>query len=124
MTCAATSSGDLVTPGEARRAAGSAASSVESGEIGIADLYRRFNGLVGNRSSDETLSGDYLRLFQALEAWMAAVGDRGVVAEARYGWLCSWNPTTVPNGFYVLVSEAFNQSGHVFSDVSVTINNR
>jgi hypothetical protein len=87
-----------VTPDEARRAAGSAASSVESGKIGIADLSGRFNGVVGNRSSDEPRSGDYLRLSQALEAWKVAVGDRGVVAEARYGWLCSWNPTTVPNG--------------------------
>ena len=124
MTCAARSSGDLVTPDEARRAAGSAVGSVESGEIGIADLFRRFNGLVGNRSSDEPLSGDYLRLFQALEACEAAAGDRGVVAEARYGRLSIWNPTTVPNGSYVLVSEAFNEFGHAFSDVSVTINNR
>ena len=25
-----------------------------------------------------------------------------------YGWLCSWNTATVPNGSYTLVSEAFN----------------
>ena len=28
-----------------------------------------------------------------------------------YGWLCSWNTTTVPNGSYVLLSEAFNSTG-------------
>ena len=28
-----------------------------------------------------------------------------------YGWLCSWNTTTVPNGSYVLSSLAFNSTG-------------
>ena len=32
-----------------------------------------------------------------------------------YGWLCSWNTSTVPNGSYVLVSEAFNSAGSTFS---------
>ena len=41
-----------------------------------------------------------------------------------YGWLCSWNTTTVPNGSYVLVSEAFGASGSTFSSgVSITVNN-
>jgi outer membrane protein assembly factor BamB len=41
-----------------------------------------------------------------------------------YGWLCSWNTTTVPNGSYVLVSEAFNSAGSTFSSgVSVTVDN-
>ncbi len=41
-----------------------------------------------------------------------------------YGWLCAWNSTTVPNGSYVLVSEAFNSGGNAFSSgVSVTVNN-
>ena len=41
-----------------------------------------------------------------------------------YGWLCSWNTTTVPNGSYVLVSEAFNSAGSTFSSgVSITVNN-
>jgi hypothetical protein len=41
-----------------------------------------------------------------------------------YGWLCSWNTTTVPNGSYVLVSEAFNSDGDVFSSgVSITVKN-
>ena len=41
-----------------------------------------------------------------------------------YGWLCDWNTTTVPNGSYVLVSEAFNSSGSTYSSgVSITVNN-
>jgi hypothetical protein len=41
-----------------------------------------------------------------------------------YGWLCSWNSTTIPNGSYVLLSEAFNSSGSAFSSgVSITIDN-
>ena len=41
-----------------------------------------------------------------------------------YGWLCSWNTTTVPNGSYVLVSEAFGAGGSAFSSgVSITVNN-
>ena len=41
-----------------------------------------------------------------------------------YGWLCSWNTTTVPNGSYTLVSEASNTVGTVFSSgVNVTVNN-
>jgi hypothetical protein len=40
-----------------------------------------------------------------------------------YGWLCSWSTSTVPNGSYVLVSEAFNSTGSAFSSgVSVTVN--
>ena len=41
-----------------------------------------------------------------------------------YGWLCAWNTTTVPNGSYVLLSEAFNSAGSTFSSgVSVTVDN-
>jgi Bacterial Ig domain/Putative Ig domain len=41
-----------------------------------------------------------------------------------YGWLCSWNTTTVPDGSYVLVSEAFNSVGSTFSTgVGITVNN-
>ena len=40
------------------------------------------------------------------------------------GWLCSWNTTTVPDGSYVLLSEAFNSAGSTFSSgVGVTVNN-
>ena len=41
-----------------------------------------------------------------------------------YGWLCSWNTTTVPDGSYVLVSEAFNSVGSTFSSgVRITVDN-
>ncbi len=41
-----------------------------------------------------------------------------------YGWLCSWNTTTVPNGSYALFSEAFNSGGSAFSPgIGITVNN-
>ena len=32
-----------------------------------------------------------------------------------YGWLCSWNTKTVPNGFYTLTSLGSNSGGYTFS---------
>ena len=41
-----------------------------------------------------------------------------------YGWLCGWNTARVPDGSYVLVSEAFNAAGSAFSaGVSITVDN-
>ena len=41
-----------------------------------------------------------------------------------YGWLCSWNTTTVPNGSYGLVSEASVPGGTAFSSgVGITVSN-
>jgi hypothetical protein len=41
-----------------------------------------------------------------------------------YGWLCSWNTATVPNGTYSLLSEAIGGSGTAFSSgVSITVKN-
>jgi hypothetical protein len=42
-----------------------------------------------------------------------------------YGWLCSWNTTTVPNGSYLLSSLAFNSTGSAYSvgGVNITVNN-
>jgi hypothetical protein len=41
-----------------------------------------------------------------------------------YGWVCSWNTTTVPNGSYSLSSEAFGAGGSAFSSgVSITVKN-
>jgi hypothetical protein len=40
-----------------------------------------------------------------------------------YGWLCSWNTTTVPNGSYALGSEASGPSGSAFSKISITVKN-
>ena len=48
----------------------------------------------------------------------------GTATQTLYGWLSSWNTTTVPNGSYVLLSEAFNSAGSSFSaGVSITVNN-
>jgi YVTN family beta-propeller protein len=53
--------------------------------------------------------------------------DAPVICRATptlYGWLCAWNSTTVPNGSYVVVSEAFNSAGNAFSSgVSITVKN-
>ena len=40
-----------------------------------------------------------------------------------YGWLCSWNTTTVPNGSYGLVSEASGPGGTAFWGVGITVSN-
>jgi YVTN family beta-propeller protein len=41
-----------------------------------------------------------------------------------FGWYCGWNSTTVPNGSYLLLSEAFNGGGSTFSSgVSITVKN-
>jgi hypothetical protein len=41
-----------------------------------------------------------------------------------YGWLCSWNTTTVPDGSYALVSEASGPGGSAYSSgVSITVDN-
>ena len=48
----------------------------------------------------------------------------GTATSTSYGWLYSWNTTTVPNGPYVVVSEAFNSAGSTFSSgVSTTVKN-
>ena len=48
----------------------------------------------------------------------------GTATLTAYGWLASWNTTTVPNGSYVLLTEAFNAAGSAFSaGVSVTVKN-
>jgi hypothetical protein len=44
--------------------------------------------------------------------------------KTAYGWLCAWNTTTVPDGTYLLLSEAFNSVGSTFSSgVSITVAN-
>ncbi len=48
----------------------------------------------------------------------------GTATPTSYGWLDSWDTTTVPNGSYTLLSEASNSVGDAFSaGVNVTINN-
>jgi YVTN family beta-propeller protein len=48
----------------------------------------------------------------------------GTATPTYYGWLYIWNTTTVPNGSYALLSEAFGPGGSAFSShVSITVNN-
>jgi hypothetical protein len=48
----------------------------------------------------------------------------GIATPTIYGWLCPWNTTMVPDGSYVLVSEAFNTAGSSFSSwVGITVKN-
>ena len=46
----------------------------------------------------------------------------GTATSTRYGWLYSWNITTVRSGSYALVSEALNDGSSAFSaGVSITV---
>ena len=48
----------------------------------------------------------------------------GTAKQTIYGWVSSWNTTTVPNASYALLSEAFGAGGSAFSaGVSITVNN-
>ena len=48
----------------------------------------------------------------------------GTATSTIYGWLDSWNTTTVPNGSYVLLSYASGPGGNtVSSGVSITVKN-
>ena len=48
----------------------------------------------------------------------------GTATSSSYGWLYSWNTTTVPNGSYALLSEAFNSTTSALSaPVSITVEN-
>ena len=64
-----------------------------------------------------------LRLFGGIYGFNAPV--LCTATPTYYGWLCSWNTTTVPNGSYVLSSEAFNSTGSAFSvgGVNITVSN-
>jgi hypothetical protein len=62
------------------------------------------------------------RLFGGIYGYAAPVICTATLT--YYGWLCSWNSTTVPNGSYILVSEAFNSVGSTYSSgVSVSVKN-
>ena len=48
----------------------------------------------------------------------------GTATSTPYGWVNSWNTTTVPNASYALVSEAFNDGSSAFSaGVNITVDN-
>jgi uncharacterized protein YjbI with pentapeptide repeats len=62
------------------------------------------------------------RLFGGIYGYAAPVLCTATLT--YYGWLCSWNTTTVPNGTYALLSEAFGGGGSTFSaGVSITVHN-
>ena len=48
----------------------------------------------------------------------------GTATPTYYGWLYHWDTTTVPNGSYVLLSQATGARGSAFSTgVSISVNN-
>ncbi len=48
----------------------------------------------------------------------------GTATPTYYGWIYSWNTTTVPNGSYALLAEAFGPGGNAFSThLSMTVKN-
>ena len=73
-------------------------------------------------SASNATSVEFL-LFGGTYGYSAPVVCTGTATQ--YGWLCSWNTTTVPNGSYVLVSEASGPGGSAFSStgVSITVKN-
>ena len=81
--------------------------------------------LVGSTYLDASASNATsveFRLFGGIYGYGAPVVCTATLTD--YGWLCSWNTSTVPDGSYVLVSEAFNSAGSAFgSGVSITVNN-
>ena len=81
--------------------------------------------LVGSTTLDASASNATsveFRLFGGIYGYAAPVLCTATLT--YYGWLCSWNTTTVPSGSYFLVSEAFNSAGSAFSSgVSVTVHN-
>jgi hypothetical protein len=49
----------------------------------------------------------------------------GAATQTPFGWMFTWNTKTVPNGSYLLFSQAFNPSGSgVSAPTTVTVKNR
>ena len=72
-------------------------------------------------SSSNATSVEFL-LFGGIYGYSAPV--LCTATPTYYGWLCSWNTATVPNGSYILVAEASNSTSTAFSpNVNITINN-
>ena len=82
----------------------------------------QLSGLALLAASAKYASSVEFRLFGGSYGYAAPVICR---AKATiFGWLCLWNTSTVPNGSYVLVSEAFNSAGSTFSSgVSINVDN-
>jgi outer membrane protein assembly factor BamB len=73
-------------------------------------------------ASASTATSVEFRLFGGIYGYAAPVLCTATLT--LYGWLCSWNSTTVPNGSYTLVSEASGSGGTAYSSgVSITVGN-
>ena len=70
-------------------------------------------------SASNATSVEFL-LFGGSYGYSAHVACTATTSTA-YGWLCAWNTTTVPNGSYTLLSEAFNSAGSTLSSSGVRI---
>jgi hypothetical protein len=87
-------------------------------------------------SNGATLSGTAVTLdagasnATSVEFWLlygsfGSAGDLvGKATPTYYGWIYSWNTTKVPNGSYLLLSEALGSGGSAFSSpLVITVNN-
>ena len=73
-------------------------------------------------SASNATSVEFL-LFGGSYGYAAHVACTAATSTA-YGWLCSWNTATVPNGTYALLSEAFGSGGSTFSShIRITVKN-
>jgi hypothetical protein len=78
-------------------------------------------GVTLDASASNATSVEYL-LFGGVYGYAAPVICTTTLT--YYGWACSWNTTTVPDGSYALVSEASGPGGSAYSSgVSITIDN-
>jgi hypothetical protein len=105
------------------------------GDGGVAVMFTSPTSSVLAPSTGATLSGStYLdasasnatsvefRLFGSSYGYNAPV--LCTATPTLYGWVCAWNTTTVPNGSYILLSEASNSAGSTFSSgVGITLKN-
>ena len=83
--------------------------------------------VAGSRYLD-ALASDYGTLTKVEFHLTGGSLNKALIATATptiYGWLAGWNTTTVPNGTYVLQSEAYDAAGlsAYSSGVTVTVNN-
>ena len=123
-------SGSYVLLSEAFNSAGSAFSSgvsitvnnPPSTSILIPSNRAALSGSTYLDASASNATSVEFRLFGGIYGYNAPVLCTATLT--YYGWLCSWDTTTVPSGSYVLVSEAFNSAGSAFSSgVGITVNN-
>jgi hypothetical protein len=62
------------------------------------------------------------RLFGGIYGYDGPVVCKAV--PSIFGWVCVWNTRTVPDGSYVMLSEASNNAGSAFSSgVTITVRN-